>query len=74
MPSHIGSEIQFLGDPERVLNFRSEPARSSMDDGVELQKSEIVAGTNHRVATEERYPPSSLGMKKTSEPGRSGWK
>ena len=21
-----------------------------------------------------RYPPSSLGMKKTSEPGRSGWK
>jgi hypothetical protein len=20
------------------------------------------------------YPPSSLGMKKTSEPGRSGWK
>ena len=25
-------------------------------------------------AAGRRYPPSSLGMKKTSEPGRSGWK
>jgi hypothetical protein len=44
VPSHIGSEIQFLGDAERVLNFQSEPARSSMGDGVELQKSQNRCG------------------------------